>query len=86
MLGNIRPASEILACIRYILNDATPRPDYPLGLMTSQDRDTWTTVRKQLVDSGISGVEIINIRVRIGNNFSQVCPSVCLSVCSGYNF
>ena len=40
--GNIRPASEILANIRYILDDKSPAPDYPLGVMTSQDRDTWT--------------------------------------------
>ncbi|XP_071081825.1 carnitine O-palmitoyltransferase 2, mitochondrial-like [Haliotis cracherodii] len=50
--GNIRPAVEIMANLKYILDEPSPQPEFPLGVLTSENRDVWTAVRSQLVDAG----------------------------------
>lgn len=51
--GNIRPAVEIMANLKYILDEPSPQSEYPLGVLTSENRDVWTAVRSQLVDAGM---------------------------------
>lgn len=50
--GNIVKASEIQAHLKYILSDTTPAPEFPLGYLTSEQRDTWALLRQKLVENG----------------------------------
>ncbi|CAH1784275.1 unnamed protein product, partial [Owenia fusiformis] len=52
--GNIKPASEILAHIKYVLNDnaPVPAPGKRVGVMTTENRDTWAKVRDDLLAAG----------------------------------
>ncbi|ESP01146.1 hypothetical protein LOTGIDRAFT_225472 [Lottia gigantea] len=50
--GNIVSASEIMSHIKFILDDTTPRPDHPVSILTTENRDIWATVRTQLINAG----------------------------------
>ncbi|OCT85028.1 carnitine O-palmitoyltransferase 2, mitochondrial-like [Xenopus laevis] len=50
--GNIVKASEIQAHLQHILFDTTPTPEFPLGYLTSEERNTWAILRQQLLDNG----------------------------------
>ncbi|CAH2310871.1 carnitine O-palmitoyltransferase 2, mitochondrial [Pelobates cultripes] len=50
--GNIVKASEIQAHLQYILSDATPAPEFPLGYLTSEERNTWAVLRQKLLENG----------------------------------
>ncbi|KAM4641075.1 carnitine O-palmitoyltransferase 2, mitochondrial [Discoglossus pictus] len=50
--GNIVKASEIQANLQYILSDASPAPEFPLGYLTSEERNTWALLRQKLLDNG----------------------------------
>ncbi|XP_040216392.1 carnitine O-palmitoyltransferase 2, mitochondrial [Rana temporaria] len=50
--GSIVNASEIKAHLNYILSDNTPTPEFPLGYLTSEDRNTWAIMRQKLIDNG----------------------------------
>ncbi|KAI0230258.1 Carnitine O-palmitoyltransferase 2, mitochondrial [Lamellibrachia satsuma] len=50
--GNILPGEEIQAHLKYIMSDRSVQPDHPLGVLTTADRDTWTSLRQQLEDAG----------------------------------
>ncbi|XP_069593990.1 carnitine O-palmitoyltransferase 2, mitochondrial [Ranitomeya imitator] len=50
--GNIVKASEIHAHLKHILSDSSPAPEFPLGYLTSDDRNTWALVRQKLHDNG----------------------------------
>ncbi|KAM5149093.1 carnitine O-palmitoyltransferase 2, mitochondrial [Mantella aurantiaca] len=50
--GSIVKASEIKAHLNYILSDKTPAPEFPIGYLTSDDRNTWAIVRQNLLDNG----------------------------------
>ena len=52
VLGKVITPSEIKAHLKYILDDPTPANEFPVCIMTSQDRDTWTVVRRKLVEAG----------------------------------
>lgn len=43
----------MMAHLDYILKDSRPAPEYPVGVLTSENRDTWATIRQQLLNSGI---------------------------------
>lgn len=49
---NVVPAAEIKACLSHILSDQTPMPQHPLGYLTSENRDTWASLREQLLQNG----------------------------------
>ena len=53
----IIPAAEVKAHLKYILDDPSPPNEFPVGIMTSQDRDTWTVVRRKLVEAGLPNYE-----------------------------
>lgn len=48
------PATDLLACLDYILKDNTPAAEFPLGVLTSENRDTWAKVRTELEGQGNS--------------------------------
>ncbi|NWY29885.1 CPT2 palmitoyltransferase, partial [Pheucticus melanocephalus] len=50
--GNMLKPSEIQAHLKYILSDNSPAPAFPLGYLTSENRDTWALLRKNLLDNG----------------------------------
>ncbi|KPP59902.1 carnitine O-palmitoyltransferase 2, mitochondrial-like [Scleropages formosus] len=50
--GNMLKPAEILAHLRYILVDSAPPPDFPLGFLTSENRDVWAGLREKLVEMG----------------------------------
>lgn len=52
-LGNIVPPSAIISRLRFILNDnasSTPA-EYPLGVLTAENRDFWASARQNLVEN-----------------------------------
>ncbi|XP_063283912.1 carnitine O-palmitoyltransferase 2, mitochondrial-like isoform X2 [Pelobates fuscus] len=50
--GNIAKASEIQAHLQYILSDATPAAEFPVGYLTSEERNTWAVLRQKLLENG----------------------------------
>ncbi|XP_053325242.1 carnitine O-palmitoyltransferase 2, mitochondrial [Spea bombifrons] len=50
--GNIVKPSEIQAHLQYILSDSSPVPEFPVGYLTSEERNTWALVRQKLIDNG----------------------------------
>lgn len=49
-IGNIEPPRTIINRLKYVLNDdASSKPaEFPLGVLTAEDRDTWADVREHL--------------------------------------
>ncbi|XP_034270993.1 carnitine O-palmitoyltransferase 2, mitochondrial isoform X2 [Pantherophis guttatus] len=50
--GNIVKPSEIQAHLKFILSDNAPVPAFPLPYLTTENRDTWATLRQELLDNG----------------------------------
>ncbi|XP_063154039.1 carnitine O-palmitoyltransferase 2, mitochondrial [Candoia aspera] len=50
--GDIVKPSEIQAHLKFILSDNTPAPAFPLAYLTTENRDTWATLRQELLDNG----------------------------------
>jgi carnitine O-palmitoyltransferase 2 len=50
--GNILPPATLYACVKHIMNSNHARPEYSLGVLTSESRDTWASVRERLESLG----------------------------------
>ena len=50
--NNIFAPEEIYACIKYILNSNVKPAEHPLGVLTSENRDTWAAARERLESLG----------------------------------
>lgn len=50
--GNLIKPAEVHAHLNYILSDPTQAPSFPLGVLTSENRDTWAGLRQKLLDAG----------------------------------
>ncbi|KOB72249.1 Carnitine O-palmitoyltransferase 2, mitochondrial, partial [Operophtera brumata] len=50
--GNLLSPSELLGNLSKIVNDSTPKPEHPLGVLTCQNRDVWATQRAHLEETG----------------------------------
>ncbi|XP_026201794.1 carnitine O-palmitoyltransferase 2, mitochondrial [Anabas testudineus] len=50
--GNLVKPAEIQSHLKYILSDSTPAPAFPLGVLTSENRDVWTGLREKLIAAG----------------------------------
>ncbi|XP_067838411.1 carnitine O-palmitoyltransferase 2, mitochondrial-like [Heptranchias perlo] len=50
--GDILHPSEIQKSLQYILQGESPPPEFPLGYLTTEERDTWARARQELVDLG----------------------------------
>lgn len=50
--GNLVSPAEIQSHLKYILSDATPAPAFPLGVLTSENRDVWAGLRDKLAAAG----------------------------------
>jgi len=49
--GNLIPETEVLSHLSHILSADTPTPEFPISTLTSENRDTWTNARIQLVNA-----------------------------------
>lgn len=54
LTGNVKSATEIFACVKYVLADNVAAAEHPVGILTSQHRDTWTSNRRKLEQAGMS--------------------------------
>ena len=52
-LGNIRPAEDIMGNLQHILADTTAAPSHPVGYLTAETRDLWSSARDKLVAAGL---------------------------------
>lgn len=52
MDGNLVKPAEIQSHLQYILSRAAPVPDFPLGVLTSENRDVWANLRDKLEATG----------------------------------
>ncbi|XP_072246358.1 carnitine O-palmitoyltransferase 2, mitochondrial [Leuresthes tenuis] len=50
--GNLVKPAEIHSHLKYILSDSTPAPAFPLGVLTSENRDVWAGLRDKLLAAG----------------------------------
>ncbi|XP_068175732.1 carnitine O-palmitoyltransferase 2, mitochondrial isoform X2 [Antennarius striatus] len=50
--GNLVKPSEIQSHLKYILSDPMPAPTFPLGVLTSENRDVWAGLRDKLIALG----------------------------------
>uniref|UniRef100_A0A3Q4BHM0 Carnitine O-palmitoyltransferase 2, mitochondrial n=1 Tax=Mola mola TaxID=94237 RepID=A0A3Q4BHM0_MOLML len=50
--GNLVKPAEIQSHLKYILSDPTPAPAFPLGVLTSENRDVWADLRDKVVAAG----------------------------------
>ncbi|KAK5869344.1 hypothetical protein PBY51_024069 [Eleginops maclovinus] len=50
--GNLVEPAEIQSHLKYILSDTTPVAVFPLGVLTSENRDVWAGLRNKLVAAG----------------------------------
>lgn len=50
--GNLVKPAQIQSHLKYILSKATPVPDFPLGVLTSENRDVWANLRAKLEAAG----------------------------------
>lgn len=50
--GNIIEPGQIFGAIKHILDDKKPANPFPIGVLTSLERDKWATIRHDLVDNG----------------------------------
>ncbi|KAM9832338.1 carnitine O-palmitoyltransferase 2, mitochondrial [Neosynchiropus ocellatus] len=50
--GNLVTPAEIQSHLKHILSDQAPAADYPLGVLTSENRDVWAGLRQKLLAAG----------------------------------
>lgn len=41
-----------MACLDYILKDNTAASEFPIGVLTTENRDIWAEARRHLIDAG----------------------------------
>lgn len=46
--GNIVPTATIYQNLKYIIEDSTPAPNFPVAALTSENRDSWASMRHAL--------------------------------------
>lgn len=57
--GNILQPTDLLACLKYILDDKTPPSEHPIGVLTTEDRNTWAKARQHL--ENIGNVDVLSL-------------------------
>lgn len=50
--GNILNAQDIYTGLDYILKEPYKAPEFPLGVLTVEERNTWATARSHLENTG----------------------------------
>lgn len=49
---DILPAYQIMARLKFILDEKIPKCEFPVGIFTTMDRNKWATLRHALADNG----------------------------------
>ena len=49
---SVAPASHIMQQLESVLSDARDPAQFPVGILTSEHRDTWTQMRERLASGG----------------------------------
>ncbi|KAF6722019.1 Carnitine O-palmitoyltransferase 2, mitochondrial [Oryzias melastigma] len=50
--GNMVKPVEVQAHLKYIMSDPAPEAEFPLGVLTSENRDVWAGLREKLIAAG----------------------------------
>ncbi|KAM6962684.1 carnitine O-palmitoyltransferase 2, mitochondrial [Aplochiton taeniatus] len=50
--GNLVKPAEIQSHLKHIMSDLTPAPAFPIGVLTSENRDVWAGLRDKLLAAG----------------------------------
>jgi len=50
--GNVMEPTYITSCLKNILDNKSAPNDFPLGILTTENRDTWAEARSHLENSG----------------------------------
>ncbi|XP_056646339.1 carnitine O-palmitoyltransferase 2, mitochondrial [Diorhabda sublineata] len=50
--NDIIPAKQILARLKYILEDPIPKCEFPIGILTTLERNKWASLRHELESNG----------------------------------
>ncbi|PIK40111.1 putative carnitine O-palmitoyltransferase 2, mitochondrial [Apostichopus japonicus] len=84
--GNILPGSEIYAHLKYIYQDATPRPEHPVGYLTSEERTTWARLRKHIVDLSENNKQAMDVidTAAFCLCFDDTAPTDEIELCRAY--
>ncbi|XP_041647605.1 carnitine O-palmitoyltransferase 2, mitochondrial [Cheilinus undulatus] len=58
--GNLVSPAEIQSHLKYILSDPTPAPAFPLGVLTSENRDVWAGLRDKLAAGNAEDLRVVD--------------------------
>ncbi|KAJ8936430.1 hypothetical protein NQ318_015576 [Aromia moschata] len=50
--NDILPPDKILARLKFILEENIPKCEFPIGVLTTMERNKWATIRHELADNG----------------------------------
>lgn len=50
--NDILPPDQILARLKYVLEDTVETSEFPVGILTTMERDQWATIRHNLAEDG----------------------------------
>ncbi|KAJ8975817.1 hypothetical protein NQ317_013748 [Molorchus minor] len=50
--NDILPPDQIFTRLKYILEDDVPKCEFPIGVLTTMERNKWATIRHDLADNG----------------------------------
>ncbi|PSN55812.1 hypothetical protein C0J52_02486 [Blattella germanica] len=78
--SNILPPADLLACLKYILDDTKQSAAHPVGILTTEERNTWAKAREhlenignkevlRLIDSGIFMLCLDDVEITDNLNF-----------------
>lgn len=56
--GNVMEPAYIMSCLKNILQDTSAANEHPLGVLTTENRDSWAQARAHLESCGNKEVSI----------------------------
>lgn len=59
--GNLREASDIMTCVKHIIDSPLNPNEDSITLFSTQDRDFWAEIRQELVSSSASNKEMLDL-------------------------
>ncbi|XP_047103085.1 carnitine O-palmitoyltransferase 2, mitochondrial [Schistocerca piceifrons] len=82
--GNILNPSDIFTCVKYIAEHQAPASSYPVGILTTENRDVWAKARKhleaignadvlKLIDSSIFNLVLDDVSVADDKKYMMQC-------------
>ncbi|XP_071960672.1 carnitine O-palmitoyltransferase 2, mitochondrial-like isoform X2 [Antedon mediterranea] len=59
--GAVVSEQEIASHLRHILTDSAPRPEYSVSYLTTENRDTWASLRQHMLDGNSKNQETMKL-------------------------